>query len=255
MNLCTNAAHAMDMEAGVLNIDLTEVEVDEQTSDENTDLEPGSYIRLTIRDTGQGISPEIFNRIFDPYFTTKEKGEGTGLGLAVVHGIVKAHNGTIDVSSELGKGSVFRVYLPAHKKETALTTSRSPEPLPKGNECILFVDDEPILVSIWKKVLERFGYKVVVSGSSTDALETFQANPDRFDMVITDMTMPNMTGIELSKALLSIRPELPIILCTGFSELITSDKIRKMGIRELMMKPISLRDLVENIRKVFDDKN
>ncbi|MCF8070517.1 MAG: PAS domain S-box protein [Desulfobacterales bacterium] len=254
MNLCTNAAQAMRTSGSVLKVDLTEETIEEQPPG-TPDLVPGLYVRLTISDTGPGISPEILDRIFDPYFTTKEKGEGTGLGLAVVHGIVKSHHGTIIVSSELEKGSVFQIYLPVLETGTDLMKSRSVEPLSKGNERILFVDDELIIVDMAQKVLNHLGYEVSARYSGPDALEAFRTNPGSFDMVITDMTMPSMTGIELSKALLDIRPDIPIILCTGFNMPITSVEIRKTGIRELLMKPVGMHDLAEKVRKVLDDKD
>lgn len=199
------------------------------------------------------MSPEVMQRIFDPYFTTKEKGEGTGMGLAVAHGIVKSHGGAITVYSKPGKGSTFNVYLPRIEREVT-GEPKAPRPLPTGHERILFVDDEQALVDIGKRMLEHLGYKVTTRTSSLEALELFRARPDRFDLVITDMTMPNMTGEKLARELMRICPDIPVILCTGFSERITKEKAKEMGIRAFAMKPLVLRSLAGIIRKVLEGK-
>jgi CheY-like chemotaxis protein len=217
----------------------------------NGELSPGSYLRLTVRDTGQGIPPALLDRIFDPYFTTKEKGTGTGLGLAVVHGIVKSHDGAIAVESEPGKGTSFHVFLPMI--EASSSTTRDAEEAPRGgSERILLVDDEDTLVELGSMMLEGMGYKVSGQTSSVDALDLFKQEPDGFDLVITDLTMPQMTGLELARELLSIRPNLPIILCTGYSENLMPQRTRAMGVRELMTKPFLVRDLAKTIRNALD---
>ncbi|MBW2018772.1 MAG: PAS domain S-box protein [Deltaproteobacteria bacterium] len=251
MNLCTNAAHAMREKGGVLQIRLADVELDPEDAARHPDMNPGPYLRLTVSDTGHGINRAVIERIFDPYFTTKGPGEGTGLGLAVVHGIVKSHGGAITVHSEPGEGTAFQVFLPGI--ESRVTPEiEAYAPLPTGNECVLFVDDEKVLVRIAKEMLERLGYEVIPRTSSIEALESFRERPDHFDLVITDQTMPNMTGTELAKELMRIRPDIPIILCTGFSEVITPEKAMAMGIREFIMKPLMTRDLAESVRRVLD---
>jgi CheY-like chemotaxis protein len=251
MNLCTNAAHAMRETGGVLEVGLTNTDIDAEQAAQGRDFEPGPYVRLTVNDTGHGIEPCLMGRIFDPYFTTKEKGVGTGLGLSVVHGIVKAHGGTVSVSSAPGKGATFHVYLPRLEARAA-REARPAETLPTGNERILLVDDEETLIQIGRQMLERLGYRVVARTSPIEASEAFRANPDGFDLVITDQTMPNMTGDRLAKQLMAIKPEIPIILCSGFSELTDEKKARAMGIRAYVMKPLVMSDLAQTIRKVLE---
>jgi CheY-like chemotaxis protein len=217
-------------------------------------LKPGHYLRLTVSDTGHGIDPATLERIFDPYFTTKEVGKGSGLGLAVVHGIVKRHEGAITVNSEPGVGTDFHVYFPKVESVSAKEVDEVEEPLPKGTERILFVDDEEILVEMGKDVLEWLGYEVSATTSSLQALELFSTHPDRFDVVITDYTMPHMTGADLVKEMMRIRPDIPVILCTGFSERISEAKASDMGIRAFAMKPLNMRDIAETIRRVLDKK-
>ena len=251
MNLCTNAAHAMRDEIGVLEVSLTDVEIDAQAAAMYPDLSPGPYQRLTVSDTGHGVDSEIVERIFDPFFTTKKVGEGTGMGLAVVHGIVKSHNGAITVQSELGKGTTFNAFFPTFEsgvtKEPELTAA-----LQLGDERILFVDDELALVDTGRQILESLGYEVVARTSSIEALGVFQVQPDKFDLIITDMTMPNMTGVDLAKEVMRIRPGIPVILCTGFSEAITEDKAKAAGIRQLVMKPVIRQEIATAIRKALD---
>jgi PAS domain S-box-containing protein len=252
MNLCTNASHAMSKNGGELSVSLIQVNVpDDKTAP--MDLPPGPYLKLTVSDTGCGMTPEVRNRIFEPYYTTKGIDKGTGLGLAVVHGILQSHGGRITVESEPGKGSSFHVYLPeiidsSEDKETSQTDA----PDTTGTERILFVDDEATIVRMGKKMLEKLGYKVVAGNSGVEALELFRANPDQFDLVVTDMTMPHMTGDQLSGKLIEIRPDIPIILCSGFSEKMTEEAAKEIGIREFIMKPISRQVLSEIIRKVLD---
>jgi len=254
MNLCTNAAHAMREKGGVLNISLSKLELDDVAAKFDADLVPGPYIRLTISDTGHGMPQEFVSRIFDPYFTTKEKGEGTGLGLAVVHGIVRSFNGAITAYSEPEKGTTFHIYLPQYEGGESAAETKPPQQLPTGRECILFIDDELPLVSIGKQMLERLGYEVVTQTSSRDAFELFSRQPERFDLVITDMTMPNMTGMELSYKIIKIQPNIPIILSTGFSEFINEDTTKEMGIRAFVMKPFLMSEMANTIRKVLDKK-
>jgi PAS domain S-box-containing protein len=250
MNLCTNAAHAIDEKDGVLEIGLANVELDQQGALKIQDLQPGSYLKLSVKDSGDGIAPEVLEQIFNPYFTTKEKGEGTGLGLAVVQGIVKSLNGSITVDSEVGKGSNFQVYLPTIKRE--LTREEEiPKPLPMGYERILLVDDEQPLVEIGKQMLERLGYKVDTRTSSIEALNLFTADPSRFDLVITDIVMPNMTGDKLADQIMGIRPDIPIVLCTGYSEKFTRSQAADMGIQSFLMKPLVMQDLASTVRQAL----
>ena len=254
MNLCINAAHAMRDKGGILEVNLENIKFGSDDIDKEQGLSPGSYIKLTVSDTGHGISPHVLERIFDPFFTTKEKGEGTGMGLSVVHGIVKSHSGTITVSSEQGEGSVFNVFLPAIEKKLTPETILD-KPVPTGTERILFIDDEKPLVDIGRRMLESLGYDVVTKNSSIEALELFKVQSDRFDLVVTDLTMPKMTGYDLARELLRIKPGIPIILCTGFSSLIYEDEAKGMGIRAFVYKPILKRDIAEAIRKVFDQED
>jgi CheY-like chemotaxis protein len=214
-------------------------------------LQPGSYLRLSVSDTGHGIAPSILGRIFEPFFTTKEKSMGTGMGLPVVHGIVQSLGGEITVYSKPGKGTTFNVFFP--KTKAVLTAGfEGARPLIRGEESILFVDDEAQIVDIGKQILERLGYRVFTRTSSIEALEAFRAQPDKFDLVITDMTMPNMTGDRLAAALRRIRPDIPIILCTGFSERITEENARYAGIQEFLAKPLLRQDMAEAVRRVLD---
>ena len=252
MNLCTNAYHAMEEKGGILEVNLIKIELGVNDIPDKTDLKPGWYVRLSVSDTGCGVKNEIAERIFDPYFTTKEKGKGTGLGLSVVHGIVKGYGGEIKVHSEPGKGSIFEVYLPlvdTGKKEEEILI---PKEIQGGSERILLIDDEEVIVTLSKQMLERLGYHVTAHTNSLEALETFQANPNKFDIVITDMTMPNMTGDRLAQELLNIRSDISIILCTGFSEKISKEKADALGIRALLLKPVAMRNLANTIRQVLD---
>ncbi len=254
MNLSTNAHHAMLKSGGKLEVNLKEVEVDSQMALLHQELVPGKYIRLTVNDTGTGINPEIMDRIFDPYFTTKEVGEGSGMGLALVHGIVKSHHGEITVESELGKGTAFNVFLPVVNKKSK-TETKKVRNLPGGNETILFVDDEKNLVMVSKQRLERLGYTVVCTMDSLEALKIFTENPEHFDLIITDQTMPKMTGAELAQKALEIRPDIPIILSTGFSEVMSREKSKAIGISEYIMKPLFSEEIANLIRNVLDKNN
>jgi len=252
MNLFTNANHAMEDEGGVLEINLADVELDSAFTRLHSELKPGDYLRLSVSDTGTGISPNSIGLIFEPYFTTKELDVGTGMGLAMVHGIVKGYGGEITVESEMGKGTVFTVYLPITKKRID-KKSYPMEGLPLGNERILFVDDEFPIVKMNNQALESLGYKVTTRTSSIEALELFRSKPDDFDLVITDMTMPNMNGDHLAGELMKIRPDIHIILSTGYSKKISDERAAEIGIKAFAMKPISKIELAKTIRKVLDE--
>lgn len=206
-----------------------------------------------MNDTGHGVEPEVIDRIFDPYFTTKGVGKGTGMGLSVVHGIVRSHDGTIKIKSEPGKGTGVEVLLPLIEAE-AEPEAEGQAAFPTGTERILLVDDEPSLVITAERALRRLGYEVTAKTSSIEVLELFKSESDRFDLVITDMTMPHMTGVELSKEIMSIRPDIPIILCTGHSERIDEGRAKKMGLKAYAMKPLLVSDLAVTVRKVLDEK-
>ncbi len=250
MNLCSNAGHAMP-EGGVLEISLVNVDLDEKICAELEDLTAGSYIRLTVKDTGCGMDKKTLTRIFDPFFTTKAPGEGTGLGLSVVHGIVKSHGGNIVVQSKPGIGTTFHIYLPVAEL-IAKAQPETTEQFRGGTESILFIDDEAMIVDMFAMILKQFGYRVTTRSSGVEALELFRFKPDEFDLVITDQTMPKLTGSDLALELLRIRPDIPIILCTGFSHTITPEKARAMGIRAFVMKPVVGTELGRTIRQVLD---
>jgi PAS domain S-box-containing protein len=250
MNLSTNAFHAMEDQCGKLDIRLRRVELDAAGVSARPEARPGAYVELAIGDTGPGIPTELIDRIFDPFFTTKELGKGTGMGLSIVHGIVKSCEGFVTVDSVPGQGSTFHVFLPI-VAENHSTPASTDDILPRGSEHILFIDDEEMLTTMAKTMLERLGYLVTVRTSSLEALTTFQNQPDRFDLVITDQTMPGMTGMDLSRQLLRIRPDLPIILCTGFSALVSEEKAKALGIRALAFKPLTKKDIATLMRKVL----
>ena len=252
MNLCTNAAHAMKDDIGVLEINLEDVQIDNGFLPPEVGLQVGDYIKLSVSDTGTGISPRVIGQIFAPYFTTKDIGEGTGMGLSMVHGIVESYGGKITVNSELGKGTTFSVYLPKTKERKALRTYQKEE-LPSGVERILFVDDEVPITKMGRQVLENLGYSVTTRTSSVEALELFLAKPNAFDLVITDMTMPNMTGDKLAFNLMKVRLDIPVILCTGYSKNISDETASKIGIKALVYKPIVKADFAKTVRKVLDE--
>jgi len=251
MNLCTNAAHAMRDKGGVLEVTLSSVFLGVEEACRITGPASANYVCLVVADTGHGIDPSIMDRIFDPYFTTKGTGEGTGLGLAVVQGIVKSHGGGITVQSEVGKGTTFKIFLPQMESGADLD-NLIPQSMPSGRETILLVDDEEALLNAGRLMLEHLGYQVVTERGSFEALETFRAQPYAFDLVITDLTMPRMTGIDLAGSLLAIRPDIRIVLCTGFSDTTTIERLKAAGILELITKPLMLHDLAETVRKVLD---
>jgi PAS domain S-box-containing protein len=253
MNLCTNAAHAMEKEGGVLTISISHARIGENDPPVEPGFAPGDYVKLSVSDTGHGMQPWILKRIFEPYFTTKEIGKGTGLGLSVAHGIVKSHGGTIKVSSVVRKGTVFEVYLPGAKGE-APETDPPDTPMIGGSERILFVDDEPALTLMGKKILGRLGYRVQTTTRPAEALEIIRTNPQEFDLVITDLTMPEMTGVHLAQALTEIRPDLPIVLCTGFSDQANEAMLPSIGIRGLLLKPLTIHELAHSVRMAIDSK-
>jgi len=253
MNLATNAYHAMEGNGGELKVSLKEVELGEQDV-LHPDMEPGTYACLTMADTGVGMDKDLTGRIFDPFFTTKETGKGTGMGLSVVHGIVKNAGGSVHVYSEPGKGTEFHVYLPVVESSSEQQEIQPKEPIQRGTERILLVDDEEAIITMEKQMLERLGYQVVSRTSSVEALEAFRENPDKFDMVITDMAMPNMSGDRLASEVVKIRPNIPILLCTGFSERMPEEKAKSMGIKGFLMKPIVMKDLSNKIHEVLDNK-
>ena len=253
MNLCSNASYAMREKGGILEVNLSEIKVDPNLASRHLDLKPGPYLRLTVSDTGGGMTPEVMEKIFDPFFTTKAPGEGTGMGLAVVHGIVKSHGGAITVYSEAGKGTTFNVLFPQIMGVPESKTDALGH-MPTGKERILYLDDEDIQVRSVLPMLERLGYRVVGQTDAQKALAMFRKRPEAFDLVITDMTMPSMTGEKLAEKLLRLRPDIPIILCTGFSEAIHDEKAKSMGIRGFLMKPFSVREIAETIRRVLDMK-
>ncbi|MBU1452666.1 MAG: response regulator, partial [Proteobacteria bacterium] len=253
MNLCTNAAQAMEEAGGVLAIGLSTIDLDQDTVKNFATLKAGKYHKLTVSDTGIGMTGEVAERVFEPFFTTKEPGKGTGMGLAVVHGIVREHGGDITVYSEPGKGTTVSVYLPMQEAEQDGSEAEK-KPLARGgSERILLVDDETALAEVGLQILKRLGYAVTALTSSREALEKFKAGPNDFDLVITDYTMPEMTGAKLSQEILAIRPGMPIIICTGFSQQLDDEKAKELGIRRLLMKPISRITIAQTVREALDE--
>jgi len=251
INLCTNSAQAMREKGGMIQVTVENVELTPGMVAGMGGLRPGPYVKLTVNDTGTGIEPELVHRIFDPFFTTKQPGEGTGLGLSVVYGIVCGYGGTIAVQTRPGAGTTFSVYLPAIE-DIAQPEVKPAQPLPHGSERVLFVDDEPVLAEMGREMLESLGYRVRATTDSIQAIQIFRADPDSFDLVITDMTMPGMTGVDLSREILKIKPNIPIILCTGYSELITEEKAKAMGIQGFAFKPLNFRSITELICQVLN---
>ena len=252
INLITNAYDAVAPDSGKIAVSLIETEI--RCGDAAfSSLKPGPYALLSISDNGCGIEPAILDKIFEPYFTTKAQGKGTGLGLAVVFGIVKAYQGDIQVHSELGKGTTFKVYLPLTQKEAERVPETESATCQTGKEKILLVDDEDQIACLEALMLEKLGYTVTSHTSSADALKTFQSDPYAFDLVITDMTMPEMTGDHLASEILSIRPEMPVIICTGYSDRFTGDKVSNLGVRGLLMKPFDLPMMARVVREVLDE--
>jgi two-component system, cell cycle sensor histidine kinase and response regulator CckA len=251
INLCTNAAQAMEEEGGLLTIDLSQVHLTARDVSAHPDVQPGSYVKLSVQDTGKGIPPDIIGKIFHPYFTTKDKGKGTGLGLAMVHGIINSYGGFIDVKSRPGKGTVFHVYIPTIGQLPAHDDPQRGE-LATGKEHILLVDDEPLVIEVLQEILQLQGYRITSADGSLKALETFRKAPRDFDLVITDMTMPKLTGDRLSLEIKKIRADIPIILCTGYSDKLVDKSAMDFGVQDFMVKPIKQADLVKTVRNVLD---
>ena len=252
MNLGTNAEYAMRETGGILEISIDDIEVDEAAAASHANLQPGSYVRLRVRDTGVGMPEDVIERIFEPFYTTKGVGEGTGMGLAVVHGIVGSHGGVMTVDSTPGAGSAFSLYLPRVDFDAAPAAEPTESVMPRGSGCILLVDDEEILVRLGEELLQYLGYEVVAHTNSLDALQTFQKEPHRFDVVITDQTMPAMTGATLVEELRSLRPNIPIILCTGFSHLVNAEKARALDVDAFVMKPGVTQELAATVQQVLE---
>ncbi len=252
MNLCTNAQHAMKAQGGTLEVAVAPAEFDTPIELLSGPLEAGNYVHLRIGDTGAGMDNETLERIFEPFFTTKGVGEGTGMGLAIVHGIVTSLNGGIDVRSAPGRGTTFDIWLPCYEGEVRGDEGITDGAL-HGNESILVVDDETQLVKLWREMLEEFGYIVTACDDSLDARRIFEAEPDRFDLVLLDQTMPQLNGLDLARLILRRRPDLPVVLATGFSEHVTAEDARAAGICDFVLKPIIARDLGRVVRRALDE--
>ena len=252
VNLCTNAYQAMRERGGRLTVTLREIHMDAAAKTPCPDMLPGTYVCLGVADTGHGIDQSIIDRIFEPYFTTKGPAEGTGMGLSMVHGIVKGHEGYIAVHSVLGEGTTFHVYIPQIASVQETTLDETTDLMPLGHEHILLVDDEPQLLAMQGQILERLGYEVTAMSSSTEALKVFRQTPENFEVLVTDQTMPGMTGAELSRAALQTRPDLPIILCTGFSEALSPEAAAELGIRHYLQKPVPLKLLAQTVRMALN---
>ncbi len=252
INLCTNAAHAMEKNGGVLKIDLSEVYLDGMAVEKFQGIGPGHYIQMTISDNGKGIDTEYIDKIFDPYFTTKEIGKGTGMGLSIVMGIVKNHNGAISVKSEAGNGTTFRVLFPESEKKVFKKESVSVK-MPTGNESILLIDDEESLVDIASRMLQKIGYKVETQTDPIKALDLYRLGHSRFDLIITDMTMPNLSGEQLIVEIIKINPKVPVIMCTGFSDKIDRERALEIGAHNYIEKPLDKIQLASIVRKTLDN--
>ncbi|MEE8398906.1 MAG: response regulator [Desulfobacterales bacterium] len=251
LNLCANAVDAMKGTGGTLGVGLENTELADEDVAETPELKPGPHIKLSVSDTGSGIDPAVIEQIFDPYFTTKSKDDATGIGLSVVQGIVKHHSGAIRVESPPDGGTRFSMLIPSISGESEpeiLVDDR----IPKGDEQILFVDDEPVMVKAYQAMLELLGYKVYGRASSIEALSAFKAQPGKFDLVITDQQMPDLSGLMLAKEMMAIRPDIPVILCTGYSDLVDEDEAKEAGIKAFVMKPMALAEIADTIRNVLD---
>ena len=254
MNLCTNAYHAMKKAGGCLTVSLTEVQILEPKFLNDKKILPGNYLILKVRDTGCGMDEKILKKVFDPYYTTKGPGEGTGLGLAIVQAVVDEHDGYLDVLSIPGKGTQFYIYFPVVKekyKNPRYSKSLMPSSF-EGNEKILFVDDEDTIRQSHKDLLEKSGYQVLTVDNSIDAFKIFKTDPGKFDLIITDMTMPGWTGDKFATQVLKIKPDMPIILCTGFSENMSKAKAAEVGIKKFIQKPVEIQELLVSIRDILD---
>ncbi len=251
MNLCTNASQVMQDTGGTINLDVETVILNKDDTGEYTNLSTGNYIRITVSDSGPGIAPDIIDRIFDPYFTTKEFGKGSGIGLAVVHGIVENHDGAIFVDSKPGKGAAFTIFFPVIEKLAESKTDVKVD-IPLGTESIMFVDDEESIANMMETMLKQLGYLAEVLYDPVKALELFKSKPDSFDMVITDMTMPQMTGVKLAEKLKEIKPDIPVIICTGYSSVIDKEKTKQLEIDGFFMKPMTKSKVAIGIRELLD---
>lgn len=253
LNLCGNAAQAMQASGGTLTVTLADVRDTDPVIPLDALGRPERFVRLSVADTGPGVSPQVVERIFDPFFTTKKQGEGTGMGLAMVHGIVKRHDGYLELENQPGKGATFHVFLPMTSVDQRPAAEATADLVFREGR-ILFVDDEKPLTDIGREMLESCGFDVVTRTSSVEALEAFKYRSADFDLVITDQTMPNMTGMEFARAILKIRPDMPIVLCTGFSDAVSYDRLRDVGISDFIMKPILKHDLIGSISRLLSDK-
>ena len=251
VNLCTNAAHAMRNGGGVLRVSLSEELIDENGCDRQPEMRPGRYIRLRVEDSGEGIDPAVRERIFEPFFTTKQVGEGAGVGLSVVHGIVQSHGGAIRVESEKGKGTVFSLYFPKSEAEEEVVAEKPRQAL-HGRESIMVVDDESLVVQVAGEMLRLLGYRATVTESSRQALDLFRRDPEGFDLVITDLTMPELTGLELAAEMLALRRDLPIILSTGFADEGVQLRATAIGIKRIVHKPFTAEELAAWVREALD---
>jgi nitrogen-specific signal transduction histidine kinase/ActR/RegA family two-component response regulator len=251
MNLVTNSMGALERTGGNIEVSGADVTISEDSVRVHPTLVQGDYVKITVSDDGSGIAPDVLDRVFEPYFTTKGPGKGTGMGLATVYGTVKKYGGSVTVESQQGEGTVFTVLLPAAEAAEEVKPHQT-DALPKGTEHILFVDDEETIVKYNKSVLEKLGYTVTTETSSARALELFQAAPDDFDLVLSDMTMPHLTGDRLAVEMLKIRPDIPIIICTGFSSIVSGETAAEFGIKAFAYKPIVRADLAQTVRRVLD---
>ncbi len=251
MNLGTNAYHAIGDEGGVIEITMEEYLVEANSLVEFSELEPGSYVRLSVKDNGCGMEPELVSKIFDPYFTTKAVGVGTGMGLSVVHGIIKSHGGAIYAESNPGVGSLFNLYFPVINDVEEARAKVVEMPL-RGNERVLFVDDEEMIVGLISRMLEKLGYQVVAETNSLKALEIYRANPESFDLIISDLTMPDLTGIELARNIRKVSSDIPIILCTGYCRQMGPEILKEIGVEYLLFKPLAVKELALTMRKAIN---
>ncbi|UCD80151.1 MAG: PAS domain S-box protein, partial [Desulfobacterales bacterium] len=252
MNLCTNAAHAMEAAGGVLKVSLNSTTMGAEAASRNPELKAGSYLMLTVEDTGHGMDASTLKRVFDPYFTTKALGKGTGMGLAVVHGIVRGHGGAITIESAENKGTRVDIFFPIVNRKIQPDTEKI-KSVSTGNECILFIDDEPSLIKLARRMLQKLGYRVVTCTGPIEAISTFEAEPDRFDLVVSDMTMPHMTGDRLAEELMKIRADIPVIICTGYSDKIEAVRAKAIGIKGFLNKPFTIVEFSETLRQVLDE--
>jgi CheY-like chemotaxis protein len=250
INLCNNSFHAMAEGIGTLEVNLNTIQLNPESALRYTNLEPGDYVSLTVKDTGEGIEPAFMDRLFDPYFTTKDVDQGLGMGLAVVHSIVKKHDGDIKIESEVGKGTTVEILLPVIEEQTEIITEAFETPQ-MGAERILLVDDESSIIKMVTLMLNRSGYDVIGKTSSSNALKAFKENPEQFDLVISDMTMPEMAGDQFVQEIKQICPDIPVILCTGHSNRMDENKAKEVGIDAFMMKPFSKKDLTRTIPEVL----